>query len=336
MKIIAFFNSTSGVGKTSLVYHVAWMLSEFGYRVIAADLDPQANLTSLFLDEDAVEALWDGQDKCNTVYRMVTELVGAAEDVRDPACYAITDNLALLPGDIELSKFEEQLSIAWAKCLAGDMRAFSVLSAFYRLFSRAADVHSADVVLVDIGSNLSAINRAALFASDRIVLPVAADLFALRGLISLGSQLRAWREDWRTRLDALSPTQAHPSLPKGSMPLVGYIATQHAIHQSRPIRRYERSIMMRRIPAAYREYVLGEPSSDVPEILGDDEHCLAVLKNYRSLMILAQEARKPMFHLTAADGALGTHRYAVLDCFRQFQALNGEIIRRCGIFQRRS
>ena len=52
MKTIAFFNNKGGVGKTSLVYHLAWMLSEMDYRVIAADLDPQANLSGMFLDEE--------------------------------------------------------------------------------------------------------------------------------------------------------------------------------------------------------------------------------------------------------------------------------------------
>ena len=37
MKTIAFFNNKGGVGKTTLVYHLAWMY---------ADLDPQANLTA--------------------------------------------------------------------------------------------------------------------------------------------------------------------------------------------------------------------------------------------------------------------------------------------------
>ena len=55
MKTIAFFNNKGGVGKTSLVYHLAWMFADHGISVIAADLDPQANLTSMFLDEDRLE-----------------------------------------------------------------------------------------------------------------------------------------------------------------------------------------------------------------------------------------------------------------------------------------
>ena len=57
--VLTFFNNKGGVGKTSLVYHMAWMFSEMGKRIVAIDLDPQANLTSAFLPEDQLEALWD-------------------------------------------------------------------------------------------------------------------------------------------------------------------------------------------------------------------------------------------------------------------------------------
>ncbi len=38
MKSIIFFNNKGGVGKTTTVYHVAWMLSELGIKTIAVDL----------------------------------------------------------------------------------------------------------------------------------------------------------------------------------------------------------------------------------------------------------------------------------------------------------
>lgn len=49
--VVAFFNNKGGVGKTSVVYHLAWMMESRRLRVVAADLDPQANLTAVFLDE---------------------------------------------------------------------------------------------------------------------------------------------------------------------------------------------------------------------------------------------------------------------------------------------
>ena len=39
MKTIAFFNNKGGVGKTTLLYHLAWMYSELGIRTVALDLD---------------------------------------------------------------------------------------------------------------------------------------------------------------------------------------------------------------------------------------------------------------------------------------------------------
>jgi hypothetical protein len=53
------------------------------------------------------------------------------------------------------------------------------------------------------------------------------------------------------------------------------------------------------------------------------------MKHYRSLVPLAQEARKPIFHLTVADGAIGGHAAAVSgahDDFRQLaERIEGQI-----------
>ncbi|MDE0448469.1 MAG: hypothetical protein OXH96_17535 [Spirochaetaceae bacterium] len=68
-----------------------------------------------------------------------------------------------------------------------------------------------------------------------------------------------------------------------------------------------------------------------PARANDDVNCLATLKHYRSLMPMAQEARKPIFHLKAADGALGGHIYAVQDCYDDFMRLALAIADRCGV-----
>jgi chromosome partitioning protein len=57
---LALFNNKGGVGSTTLAYHLAHMFQRIGVRVLAADLDPQASLTTAFLDEDQVESLWEG------------------------------------------------------------------------------------------------------------------------------------------------------------------------------------------------------------------------------------------------------------------------------------
>ena len=40
--VLTFFNNKGGVGKTSLVYHLAWMFAEQGKTVVGVDIDPKA------------------------------------------------------------------------------------------------------------------------------------------------------------------------------------------------------------------------------------------------------------------------------------------------------
>ncbi len=111
---------------------------------------------------------------------------------------------------------------------------------------------------------------------------------------------------------------------------LGYVVLQHSFRPGSSIAAYAEAMM--RIPAVYRESVLGEQSS-TPQILEKDPHCLALLKSYSSLLSLAQEARKPMFFLKPADGALGGHAKAVQDCYRDFRQLAVAIHHRAGILQ---
>jgi hypothetical protein len=66
-------------------------------------------------------------------------------------------------------------------------------------------------------------------------------------------------------------------------------------------------------------------------VVEHDPHCLAQLKHYRSLMPMAMEARKPIFHLRPADGALGAHVAAAQRCGDDFRRLTHAIARKTGI-----
>jgi cellulose biosynthesis protein BcsQ len=216
--VIAFFNNKGGVGKTSLVYHVAWMLADQEYRVVGVDLDPQGNLSAAFLDDDQLECLWTQNQHRRTVYGAVLPIKRGTGDVEDPFLEHITDNLVLIPGDMALSEFEDDLSQMWPKCLDRDERAFRVLSAFWRVIQKGAQTHNADVIVIDLGPNLGAINRAALIASDSVLIPLGPDLFSLQGLRNLGPALRGWRKGWRERIEK-NPTD-DVELPEGATRLM--------------------------------------------------------------------------------------------------------------------
>ncbi len=288
--VIAFFNNKGGVGKTSLVYHLAWMFQDLEVRVLAADLDPQANLTAAFLEEDQVLELWPQEGERRSIFGCLEPLMKGTGDIGAPSIVSLTQYLALMPGDLALSLFEDDLSNQWPRCLERDERAFRVTSAFWRVLQAAARKHDAEVILAD-----------------------------------LGPRLRDWRSGWKDRRDR-GPRVDFP-LPAGEMRPVGYVVLQHAVRADRPVRAYRRWV--ERIPTEYRISVLGETDSGPRE--DRDEHRIALVKHYLSLMPMTQEARKPIFHLTAADGALGAHATAAKDAFRDFRELARAISERTGV-----
>jgi chromosome partitioning protein len=328
MKTIAFFNIKGGVGKTSLVYHLSWMYADLGLNVIAADLDPQANLTSMFLDDDRLEELWAEDGHAHTVYGAFEPLLKGTGDVTPPHLEEIAPGLRLVLGDLALSSAEDELSAQWPDCLDGKPRAFRVVSGLWRILAAAAGGAEADLVLIDVGSNLGALNRAALVVAQEVVIPLAPDLYSLQGLRNLGPTLRRWRGEWSERLQRVPESISSLPLPPGELHPAGYVVLQHAVRLDRPVKAYGRS--MTRIPQEYRQFVLQESGGEGIDI-DKDPHCLAMLKHYRSLMPLAQEARKPMFFLKPADGAIGGHSKAVQDCYGDFRALAQRIADRCGV-----
>jgi chromosome partitioning protein len=326
LRTIAFFNNKGGVGKTSLVYHLAWMYASNGVSVLAVDLDPQANLTSMFLDEDRLTELWDtGQQ--TTIYDALQPLIARTGDILHPHLEQPHDRLGLIPGNLALSRFEDLLSENWTKCLGGEEGAFRVVTAFHRIIASAAKNISADLVLIDVGPNLGAINRSALIAAEQVVLPLAPDLFSLQGMKNLGPTLREWRRQWKLRLDQLPPS-AGIDAPRGEMQPAGYVVMQHSVRDSRPVKAYQR--WLDRIPGTYREAVLDKTVAKPPS-LEKDPYRLAMLKHYRSLMPLAMDARKPMFFLKPSDGAIGAHVEAVRSCYDDFRHLAIRLANNAGI-----
>ena len=323
--IIAFFNNKGGVGKTSLVYHLSWMYADMGLKVLAADLDPQSNLTAAFLEEERLEEFWPDGEHNKTVYGSIEPLLrGVGDILESPHAEEIDERIHLLVGDLALLRFEDELSSQWPLCLDRKERAFRVISAFWRIINRIVSEHDIKMVLVDLGPNLGAINRSILVASDYFAVPLIPDLFSLQGLKNLGPSIRDWREGWNDRRERNPDTNL--DLPEGRMEPLGYVMMQHAEKLGRPVRAYKR--WADKIPMVYARYVLDlEADSNIKT----DTNQLGLIKHYRSLMPMAQEAHKPIFHLLPADGAIGSHQNAVFEAKNNFEQIALEIARRCGV-----
>jgi cellulose biosynthesis protein BcsQ len=332
LKSLVLFNNKGGVGKTTLGYHVAHMMARRGLRVVVLDYDPQCNISAAFVPADELEALWDEDgphDPSRTVAGCVWGVRRGKGELVTPTLYRAGDNLWLLPGHLRLSRFEQPLAEEWAKVSSVDNeRALDITLALSRLAHLAADRVEADVVLVDVGPSLGALNRAALLACDAVVLPVAPDLFSLQGLRNVGPTLREWREDWQATLDVMRRRRpAEPILTHDFRP-IGYIVQQHLVRADRPIKAYKKWVS--RIPNDYHRYVLDEAEgfSDGYE---NDPARIFLFRHYASLVPLALDARKPMFDLKPVDGINGSLYKAVASCRKDVNALVTELAKRLGV-----
>jgi hypothetical protein len=166
---------------------------------------------------------------------------------------------------------------------------------------RAAAEHSdAKLILVDLGPNLSLVNQAAVRAADFVVIPVAPDLFSVQCLHRLGTAIRSWRSDWDR---------------------AGYVVLQHTLRLDGPVQCLSK--WTARIPLEYAHSITMQEPRPADRI--------GVLKDYGLLLPMAREARKPIFHLKPADGAMGAYLTGAHAAGKEFQAIARELLTRIGL-----
>jgi chromosome partitioning protein len=226
---ISIFNNKGGVGKTTFLFHVAHRLADQGRSVLMVDCDSQCNLTAYALTDAVIERAWAERDG-NSIYRMIEPVARTIGDIRNRAPTKLGDRLFLLPGDLLLSDFEDRLGDTWNGAKGGSEPALRAQSAIFRAINNAAEKAVAEIVLVDLGPNLAALNRAVLGGTDYVIVPVAPDLFSIRGTENLGSKFETWRREW----DQCNGAWAGDGLaiPHGRPKFLGYVVQQHNIRNN--------------------------------------------------------------------------------------------------------
>lgn len=137
---ITFGNQKGGVGKSTTSAATAFLLSERGYKVLAVDMDSQANMVQMIANTD---------DLLQYEKRTVKEGVEEG-DVR-PYILAVTDNLHFIPADDYLVLMNEVRDIRKLQ------RALEPVQNYY------------DFIIIDTPPALSKQTVNALMASDYIV-----------------------------------------------------------------------------------------------------------------------------------------------------------------------
>ncbi|MRI57575.1 ParA family protein [Methylobacterium sp. DB1607] len=306
-KVISIFNNKGGVGKTTYMYHIAHLLARDGLKVLMVDCDPQCNLTSYSMRDGTIRRAWS--DAGNSIFQNILPVYRTTGDIRNrmPTKISVDYELHLVPGDMRLSDFEDRLGDTWNSAKGGSEPDLRAQSAIHRYVRFASDSISADLVLVDLGPNLGALNRAALASSDYFITPVAPDLFSIQGTENLGNKLIGWRREW-DQCNAAWAGGSSLSIPAGRPSYLGYVVQMHNQRSAGPsgMTAGWRIYGNRLEPAIQQNIVSKLPSDQIVE-WDDGIYKLGQIPNLHSLIPYSLNARKPVFDLRSAHGLTGAH-----------------------------
>jgi chromosome partitioning protein len=186
-RIIAMCNQKGGVGKTTTSINMSAALAEYGRKVLLVDFDPQGAL-SAGLGVNAHDAL--------TVYDLMLD---RSIDTKAAIQKTAVENLDVIPANIELSAAEMKLvnEIAREQILA-------------RILKPVLDDY--DVIVIDCQPSLGLLTVNALTAAHGVIIPLASEFFALRGVAILEDIIAKVQEGLNPalKLDGILATMFDP------------------------------------------------------------------------------------------------------------------------------
>ena len=303
------------------MYHIAHMLEKQEKKVLVVDLDSQCNLSAYSLSDADLERSWK-PDRGNSIWIAIERVYNRLGDIRHRKPSQIKSeypNLHIVPGDVLLSNFEDSLGDTWGSAKSGEAPGLLVQSAIYRYIKWAANRVNADVVMLDLGPNLGALNRSVLAASDYFIVPMSPDLFSIRGTKNLGEKLKIWRKGWD---QCNSASGGDVDLPKGAPTFLGYVMQQHNVRRNSEGMTKGWNIFGSQIESAVRENIIDvlKPLKQVHD-WGDNNWNIGQIPNLHSLVPYSLEAKKPVFDCTSRDGLNGTHITRARDSSQHFQPI---------------
>lgn len=303
---LAIFNNKGGVGKTTYLFHIANILADNGIRTLMVDCDSQCNLTAYCLNDFEIKKAWY-EDK-NSIYKAVQPISEGIGDFIKNIPYEISKDLYLIPGDIDLNIFEDRLGETWssASVQPASIRLQIAISRYIEYTANAMDI---DIVLIDLGPNLGALNRSVLGGCDYFITPLSPDLFSIKGTENLGNKFIAWNEEWENNLKKWRKGESSilvEDLPKGKPIFLGYVMQQHNIRYANSGMTKGWEIFGKEVDNAIRKNIV-EKLLPFEQVEYKESYILGKIPNLHSLIPYSLNAHKPVYKCTAQDGLNGAH-----------------------------
>ena len=186
-RVVAMCNQKGGVGKTTTTINIAAALADYGRKVLLIDFDPQGALSA---------ATGVNANDATTIYDLMMDSKLA---IKDAIQNTDNPNMDVVPANIDLSAAEVHL--------VGEMSRESILA---NLVKPVLDDY--DLILIDCQPSLGLLTVNALVAAHGVMIPMATEYFALRGVALLIQTIDKVRSRLNPALqtDGILPTMYDP------------------------------------------------------------------------------------------------------------------------------
>lgn len=173
-------NSKGGVGKTTIIRYLSYVLANMGFRVLVVDADPQANTTKTML---LTKNYHSKDDEIFIIEK--TMLAGIVEKDLSQLVIPIIDNLFCIPSHVDFKNFPKYLNKLYGDAIEGiddnymeiEKNRISVLKNLIDPIKK-----DYDFVLIDTPPTMSDFTKNAAFASDYIIMAFQTQSDSLDGV----------------------------------------------------------------------------------------------------------------------------------------------------------
>lgn len=158
MVTVTLTNQKGGVGKSTTAYALATGLNNKGYRVLMVDMDAQSNLS----------------------YTAGVDLYNL-----ESSMYDVFKGTATIHKAIQTVKIGLDIAVGGLKMTAADME-FTQIGREYLLKKALEQVNANyDYCIIDTPPTLGVLTMNALASSDKVIIPLFADIYSLQGVEQL-------------------------------------------------------------------------------------------------------------------------------------------------------
>ena len=175
-RIIAISNQKGGVGKTTTTINIGTSLAKLGKKVLLVDLDPQGNCTRAL-----------GIDKFN---KSISDVLASDSNIKRVIKKTVMNGCDVIPSDLSLALIDSSK-------LNNPEPHFILRNALKNIEGKY------DFILIDCPPSLGFLNKNALAAAHKVLIPVQCEFFALEGVTQILATIRNIKNEWNPQIEIL-------------------------------------------------------------------------------------------------------------------------------------